>query len=63
MKTNVERIRYYTKKVNEYSTLRFDRLRDRTKKNVSCYRFPRLMRYKSVLAERLRREGDESNRV
>jgi len=57
MKTNVDRIRYYTRKANEYSALRFDQVRGRTNRRGSCYRFQRLMTYKSALAERLRQEA------
>ncbi|CAM3876048.1 hypothetical protein COLU111180_11910 [Cohnella lubricantis] len=56
MKTSVDRIRFYTRKANEYSALRFDQLRRRTSRRGSCYRFPRLIQYKSLLNERLRLE-------
>jgi hypothetical protein len=58
MKTNVDRIRYYTRKANEYSALRFDQVRGRPSRRGSCYRFPRLMRYKSALNARLNRENE-----
>ncbi len=53
MKTNVDRIQYYTRKAAQLSSLR----------RPGSLRFYRLMEYKSALAERLRQEKDELNRV
>jgi hypothetical protein len=63
MKTNVDRIRYYTRKANEYSARSFDYTRRRTDRKPPANRFQRLMTYKGALANRLKREGDELNYV
>jgi hypothetical protein len=63
MKNNADRISYYTRKANEYGALRFDQVRGRTSRRVSQYRYFRLRQYKAALAERLRREGDDLNRI
>ena len=48
-KTPIDRIRYYTRKVNEYSARRFDYTRRRTDRKPPTNRFARLMAYKAAI--------------
>jgi phage replication-related protein YjqB (UPF0714/DUF867 family) len=52
-KTNVDRIRFYTRKANEFSAASFDRLRGRPHKRINSFRFDRLLAYKKALNEKM----------
>lgn len=54
MKSNVDRIAFFTRKANEYGACRFDYLRGRSAERPAAGRYRRLMAYKAAVTRRIK---------
>jgi len=58
-KSVVKRIRYYSRKANQYSAARYDVFMRRTDKTIPATRLERLNRYKAMLNQIIASENNQ----